>query len=186
MRVKGRGMRDEKNLPTTPPAPYAPRPATRAAATLRESRLPGIAYLDDLDFGVTDRAAPFDGIAGPRAEQRLRQRGRPADLAARDVGFVVADDREALLPVVLVAHPHRGAEMHFVPRLAGRIDDGGALELGVEVPLVALDLAQLLLGGRIFLRLRRQLFVQLQQRLDRKSTRLNSSHRTVSRMPSSA
>ena len=55
------------------------------------------------------------------------------------VGLVVADDREAVCLVVLVADHHGRAEMHFVARLTLQVHHDRPLELGIEITQVTLD-----------------------------------------------
>src|SRR5688572_5927387 len=87
------------------------------------------------------------------APSSARASGEAQLILPADVGFVVSYDREFLLYAFVVLDFHDRAEVHFLARLVRRIDGRRALELRVEIAKIALDLAELLPRGGIFLRL---------------------------------
>src|SRR3546814_9412915 len=107
-----------------------------------------------------------------------------ADLADLGVGLGLADDLIFDRLVVLVGEGDGRAEHDAVARQRRRVDDLRARQAILEVADGRLDLTLTFLGGVIF-GIFREVAVGARF-LDRKSTRLNSSHYCASRMPSSA
>src|SRR5574340_891486 len=114
-------------------------PASGAPAPRSSALPPWIVNFDDFHFTVARRAVPFHGIADPGADHRLGERRGPADPAGCHIRLVIANDAEEMLPAVFVDYVDSRPEMHFTLRLPRRVDDDGALELGVEIALIALD-----------------------------------------------
>src|ERR1700722_16897839 len=78
-----------------------------------------------------------------RSEQCAGDRGYPADLAAGEIGFVDADDRDRGFGSVLGGVGDGRAEEHLVaPFLLSRVDPRGAFEPLRQEANAPVDLAQ--------------------------------------------
>ena len=121
--------------------------------------------------------------------EKIAQAGRAADVRVPAGALRVNLEGKTVMPMIIDTHVHLGANRDALVRdLKARAYHGvgAALSLGTD-GYELLDLrGQTIPGAARFLSAGRGITMQEPGRTDRKSTRLNSSHPSLSRMPSSA
>src|SRR5262249_7674127 len=118
----------------------------RATSGARRSCDLVVADVDDLELFGAARGAQRDDVADRALQQGRRDRRDPRDASPRRIQLVDADDGDRATFAGLVEPGDRCAEVHALVRLAGVVDDHGAVETLRQEADAAVDLAELALA----------------------------------------